>query len=548
MRKRLMAYKRLIMILLCFRAFHAPGQGAGVPVSSVYTDAKGNTWQRKVEKTFRVRPSVPVNLYPSGDILLPRLKSKWISYQGIQPGDTLRCTVVSRSGQPFKMVRIQFSDSLVFQYRDVASAGYSNLPPGASFRLQIKAKPSLKRQIATVLVSRIPPTRLDTLVNTTDILLKPATGADTLAQPIWTSVSASGLQTAWAGEIKTDKPNEQVKRKKELVVLAKPALRTTLPPSGTMLVRRLRNTTVTVRDFLPGDTIRYTAKCRGKNVFSAAALFDQDHQQLAAIRDLPQFQGTVVISRETALQLVLRSKWLLGNTYADVVFVRIRPVPSDTFYQITDSLFRSRTVVLYDTIPMTILDDSLTLSPLWDLEASQTNAFQIQAPTELAKGGKLDFICYWFATDHNDLLRYQTLETAIPETWSLPGWPRALGAFALGKQIALPEVRLDNLEGAFTSTAQKRLFMSGKPYKKLIPIFPNFGTLSAAELKNMGILEGSAKNGTAAYRFHLCFKNRSTVNTYQCFLKVAACYTKVKSRVTTTEFVQTSSSTEPLSK
>lgn len=541
-----MRLKWYILLVMLARVAVSLGQGKNTPGAVVVSDASGNKWQRTVQTTIRPQPSQPVIMYPSGDILLPRFKSKSIHYEGIQPGDTLRCIIVSKTGSPFKQVSILFNGTPSIDFRNVDSAGYFQCPPANGFSIQIKSKAlSLSRQVAIVKVSRIPPTHFDTLVNTTDVLLKPA---DSLAQPVWRSTSTSGIQTAWYGSLSTGHPDEQIKRKKDLIVQSKPAVRTQLSPAGVTRVRSLKETKLIYRDFLPGDTLVYYAKSRGKGLFASASLFDQDSTQLSHAINTPVFQGVVVVSAEKAISLILKSKLRLKKDYADVAVWRIRPMPSDTFYQVTDSLFRSKTETFYDTTGLTILDDSLLVAPLWNLEAGQTASMTVQAPTELVGAGKLDFIVYWYGPDRPYATQYSWLEASVPAAWSLPGLPPALGAYALGHKLALPEARLDKLESAFTSARDQALFLRNKAYQRLLPVFPNFGKVKASDLNKWGLKAETAKKGEHVYKFYLCFRNLSTVDTYQPFLKVVGIYTKVKNTVTTQQFIQTNTRKEPLSK
>lgn len=511
-----------------------------------FTDAAGNQWQRKVQSTLVVQPGKPIPCYPSGDFSLPRFKSKWITIAGIPAGDTLSCVVKAKLGQPFKWVKIHFSDGQTVSFENADSAGYYAIPPAGVFRVQIKAQPSLKRQVATLQISRTPPLRYDTLLTTTDILIKP--GKDSLVQTIRNAANSAGVQTAWSGVLSTDKPGEQIKRKRTLVVQDNPAKTLKLSPAGTMRIRHRRETRLTYDELAPGDTLKYSVTCRGKAELSEASLTDQDNVQLAKSLNTPVFQGMLVISRQTSVNLVLKAKKLFKKTYADVNVWRIRPTPSDSFYQTTDSLFRSSETIIYDTTAITILNDSLQMEPLWNLEGKPTQAFQIRVPKKLAKAGDLHYIAYWYGASRAETALYTALEATIPPDWSRPGLPNALGAYALGHPVALPETTSTDLEIAFTSAAQKTLFQSKKKYKKLFATMPNFDTVKASELSSLGIQEHPAAKDGGAYEFYLCFNNRSTVNTYQTALKVAGFYRKVKTVVKTTAFIETKTSTELLKK
>ncbi|HNM27524.1 MAG TPA: hypothetical protein PKL15_18900, partial [Saprospiraceae bacterium] len=449
------------------------------------SDAQGNQWQRTVETTLRRRQDPPVLLYPSGDIRLPRFKSKRISYQGIPPGDTLRCIVKSTAGSPFKLLALHFNDTLSYTYRNADSLAYFQCPPAGSFTLQLQAKPALSRQIASISVSRIPPQRFDTLVNTTDVLLKAA--GDSLSRPTWRSNSVAGLQTAWYGSLPTGRPGEQLKRKKELIVQPRQAQKSRLSPSGVIRVKKNPETRLVYRDFLPGDTLLFYAKCRGKGVFASASLVDQDSNQFARALNTPEFQSMVVAGKEQSLSLLLKPRWRLKKTYADVAVTRIRPMPSDSFYQITDSLFRSTTQIIYDTTGLSILDDSLRIAPLWNLEAEPMACLQVDVPPALAEAGELEYIAYWYGPDAGAVTQYRLLEASVPATWSLPGLPPALGAYALGRNVALPEGRLPELESGFVSNGQKALFLQKKSWKRLFATFPNAGKINAAELQKWGL-------------------------------------------------------------
>lgn len=94
--------------------------------------------------------------------------------------------------------------------------------------------------------------------------------------------------------------------------------------------------------------------------------------------------------------------------------------------------------ITYDTTLIPILDKIVSLAPLRDIEHPSFHIEQLNLD-ELAEGDvSLTRFAYWMGVGQNAQKHYESLEEAIPDDWVEPGISKPLGAFVMGKEIAIP--------------------------------------------------------------------------------------------------------------
>ena len=97
-----------------------------------------------------------------------------------------------------------------------------------------------------------------------------------------------------------------------------------------------------------------------------------------------------------------------------------------------DTVYEMPPTYLYDTLLLTVLDDSLKLSPTWDLEREPYGQLEVQVPKEAGKGYDLLYIAYWVGIGRRCLSEYLGMEATVPADWSKPGGANRLRSLWAG--------------------------------------------------------------------------------------------------------------------
>lgn len=542
-----------------------------------FTDVAGNTWLRRQQTVIRPAGATAERLYPWGEISPRRLGFTERQYNFSAHRDTIAVTVTNKEGIPFKAVQWHTDpggnsfarNTAVFEERSDTFQRLNAL-------LRIKPGFSLSRQTALVHVRRIPPARPDTLVFTTDSLLRrPDTlpgnfanghaawprGLDSLLLAtqiqvlVCQYVSRPGqkmILSGWKMKTRLKKSNKSLVQTGALKTTPHPAAAVRLLPSGPHLLPRLGKTrTIAYAGFMPGDTLQFLADAPENPVKEIYLTDDAGNLRNRAV-NTAQFTDTIVVKTEKTLTLHLRGKAGLKKKFVNVSVLRIRPVQPDSFYVVSDSLFESKSTTVADTLLFTVTDDSLLISPVWNIESVPYGMLEVQIPRMAAEGYALMHAAYWIGIGRECLNDYRAFEATVPADWSKPGAPPAIGAFALKRPLFLPATGVNEVycafsakpETVFINTTQKPL---PAPLARL-PKGKNAGLLSLDYLGSRAVSGISRTTSTPSYNFYACFQNISTVNTWPVALKVVGVYRKETVAPAGTEFLQEKTYQKPLAK
>ena len=452
-------------------------------------------------------------LKPAGDFRLKRFGWTPFEFDSIAAKDSFSLVLLSKAGVPFKTVQLSFDTILArqevvdFQYRDAK-------PVAARPVLKVKAGVSLKRTVANIQVRRI--ARPDAIFEITDSLSRSGgtTGNDTAT--VRHLMAGPGPKETLIRAFSTMRNDSggMVRRSEHLVVQRK-----TVKPERLAFRRAstLKKTELRYDNFEKGDTLVFAVNATGKTPLKEIYLYDPQGRRISGNIDALAYSDTIVAGNEPFYSLHIKNKAGWKKQYADVSVLRIRPVQADSFYTVIDSVYQIKNYFTYDTLLLTIADDSLFLAPLLNIESEPFGCFELLVPKMTPDSARLSHVVYWMGIGRNSIQDYQTLEATVPQNWSRPGAPVALGAYGMGRPLIMPGITTSDVTPAFNKTGAR--------------IGKNAGTLFDLSLrKNTGILsETQLKKATAnskGYRFFACFQNKSAVNTYPVQLKMIAYYRK----------------------
>jgi hypothetical protein len=529
-----------------------------------FKDALGNLWSRKQTRSTirRALPTVSV----TRDIQLRRFKTSAIPCPAVPAGDTLRISIMNKSGAPLKKIRCTLDQTTLLELQDTVGVQYEKvLPQAGTPTIYLQPKPSLglHAQVASVKLQHTPPAKLDTLYANFDVLLKKGrtNARDSI---VWQSAApgkGAQLLTKWSGQIKTAQTGEHINRSKTLSTKTHPPLLTVLQAPQMIRLRNWKTDTVPIAsEFIKGDTLIFSIKAFGKTKLSSCELQDQDAKVLGSALDFTDFSDTLVIRTEKKLRLFLKPQLSLRKKYAQLSVLRIRPVATDTFYQVIDSTFRTTENTLYDTLVLTVFDDSLELAPIWNIEQTPYGEFKVDLPVSGPKLGQLAYIVYWLGIGRAAINEFQQLETSVPPDWSRPGASVPLGALGFGHQLAFLQQPAPEVSFACTNLNGRDLFKAGKTIKtnSVIPNLnkQNYGVadycqtstdpkcIHSNDIKRIK----DPKTGIETLAFYTCFRNKSTVDPFPVALKIVGFYRQKKKTVTTTQLLKIENYQEPVRK
>lgn len=545
---------------------------------STFMDTAGNTWQRRQLTVIQPAGAAPERLFPWGEISTRRLGFTERQFTFPAHRDTIAVTVTNKEGIPFKAVEWQVDpvvngfakNSAVFEERSDTFRRLNAL-------LRIKPGFSLRRQTALAQVRRISPARSDTLIFTTDSLLSRRPDSLKVAAAtvnnLWPRdvdslfrtaqinnmvceyVSGPGQKmtlTAWKLKAPLKEKGKSIIQTGALKTIRRPATATRLLPSGPHLLPRLGKTrSIPYTGFQPGDTLQFLADAP-ESPLKEIYLTDDAGNVRNRLTNATRFADTIVVKTEKTLTLHLRGKAGLKKKLASVSVLRIRPVRSDSFYVVSDSLFESKTTTVADTLLFTVVDDSLQISPVWNIESVPYGSLEVQIPRMAAEGYTLMHAAYWVGIGRDCLNDYQAFEATVPADWSKPGAPPAMGAFALKRPLFLPATGVNEVHCAFSATPETIFINTAKkplpPSLARLPQGKNAGLLSPDYLGKRAVRGISRTTSTPSYNFYACFQNISTVNTWPVALKVVGVYRKETVTPAGTEFLQEKTYQKPLAK
>lgn len=510
-----------------------------------WTDAAKTTWQRRCQTDIARQAATPEYLFPRGEIRLKRLKSTELHYVFPADTDTIRVLVTNKDGIPFQQVEWQFETEGQPDVQENTAAFERTFPRSrqAGATLRINPSFSLQRQVAVVQVQQIKPSLAavthivvtDSLISTTD---------SNLTDHIRKSAPAGKtIPNNWARKALLS-PGLRLVQTGALVVKQHPAQKKQLVPSGQHRLSRWGATRhIPYSDFKQGDTLIFSVTAQKTPLREIYLTGGRDSLMNRAINTLV-FTDTVVINTETTLTLHLKSKAALKKNTPLVSVLRIRPVRPDSAYAATDTLFRSESTPLYDTLLLTVADDSLLLTPVWNIEDEPFGQLEVQMPDSTAEGHRFMYAAWWLGIGRASLNEYLALEASVPAVWSKPGAPVALGAYGLGHSLILPEIPAGEVYCKFSrsktppkalapleqavSPSQKRVKKGSQKPLDGLPGGRNAGILQADSFHASWSFPGKSRaTGIASHNFYACFQNTGTVNSYPIALKVVGFYRKV---------------------
>lgn len=537
------------------RAQQPVGANAAV-ATMVFKDSLGNTWQRKTTTQIRRKQSPPMDVFPQGDVKLPRLKSRTLNYPTLPAGDTVQVSVMNKTGVPFRTLQLSFGPDAQLLLRDTAAVQYRTvMKPGAQMQITLRAQPSLRVQTAFVKITRTPPARPDTLRSFRDSLIQLAkipvdffTNRQSVQLPDGTVVN-----TSWNGNIPAGKPGEVVRRARALTIIPGTSKRMQIQPRGSVRLKNFKNTTRSCTDFMQGDTLIFQVNALKNTSLGRVTLADQDGNVLnSQINPGASFSDTVVIRNEKTLTLTMTPKPAVRKKYADVSVWRIRASRADTFYTVTDSTFLLHETVQYDTLVVTLFDDSLLLAPIWNIEQSPYADFTVQFASRSPQLGELAFVTYWLGVGRPVIRAFSALDAAVPPEWSRPDVSPFLGALGFRHPLALTEPNSKEVLAVYTNADGRKSFRAGKlKSDNRLPMSkgPGYGIADRQELLKGSNRRNDANTGTETLTFYACFQNKSTVNTYPVAFKMAGFYLQNKTVIKDPpRLLKTQTSKEPLRK
>ncbi|MCK6694168.1 MAG: hypothetical protein L6Q97_18960 [Thermoanaerobaculia bacterium] len=499
---------------------------------STFMDTAGNTWQRRQLTVIQPAGAAPERLFPWGEISTRRLGFTERQFTFPAHRDTIAVTVTNKEGIPFKAVEWQV---------DPVVNGFAK--NSAVFEELLSRRPdSLK--VAAATVNNLWPRDLDSLFRTAQI-----------NNMVCEYVSGPGQKmtlTAWKLKAPLKEKGKSIIQTGALKTIRRPATATRLLPSGPHLLPRLGKTrSIPYTGFQPGDTLQFLADAP-ESPLKEIYLTDDAGNVRNRLTNAIRFADTIVVKTEKTLTLHLRGKAGLKKKLASVSVLRIRPVRSDSFYVVSDSLFESKTTTVADTLLFTVVDDSLQISPVWNIESVPYGSLEVQIPRMAADGYTLMHAAYWVGIGRDCLNDYQAFEATVPADWSKPGAPPAMGAFALKRPLFLPATGVNEVHCAFSATPETIFINTAKkplpPSLARLPQGKNAGLLSPDYLGKRAVRGISRTTSTPSYNFYACFQNISTVNTWPVALKVVGVYRKETVTPAGTEFLQEKTYQKPLAK
>jgi hypothetical protein len=339
--------------------------------------------------------------------------------------------------------------------------------------------------------------------------------------------------------------HQYTRRIARLEVVARPAVTERLTPAGTFRCAFNKGLKLQYTALQAGDTLVLQMRGNGVKPLHTVRVLNPEQQQLAGTATAMNFEARVPVQTGGPITLEVRTRPALRKQFALVEALRIRPQAPDSFLILTDSIFRKNSVTLYDTLLVTLLDDSLRLEPLWNLEAQPFGFLYTQIPFALDSQTYLRQVACWTGTGPEAISAYQAYEKTVPPEWSKPGAPPALGAYALGRFLALPRTAAaEGLDQFFCNAADKERVRQGKKPQQ------RFWTDCAAhnyclQSVHKETLGGMPLTKKKNFDLFVCFRNRRTVVGYNLAVKMVGCYVKTTVKPAPDSLVQVKNDKKP---
>ena len=460
-----------------------------------------------------------------GEYKLKRLGITRISCTISLPNDSLWIHINSKDGSDFKKVGWKTSEKEqkklltnrnLYEFKGILGS----LKSVKTIELLIKGTFALKRKIAWVQVYQKVAQQKDSISRSN--LAKRSKADSTALRKLSLHPPSKDSLAKWRS--KFGRGGKDTIELAERKVVSHPGIRSILNPSGpSLLIPRSGKTLVlSYEDFQKKDTLVFSVLANSKPL-KAIWLSKEKDTILNRVYDQTQFLDTIVVQTERKFNLHIKGHLSVKHQTVDVSVARIRPVPNDTFYLVTDSIYTTKSSTILDTVLFTVLDQTLSVPPIWDIEKEPFAQVEVQIPDTVGAGYVLQKVGYWLGIGRECLNNYLALEASVPPTWSKPGAPVALGAFLLGRPLALPRTGVTDVVSRFSKARiASNQFGRKIGIKASLPLF----ILTPVMLDSFCTKVFSLATNIPNYNFYACFQNSSSVNSYPIQLKIVGFYQK----------------------
>ncbi len=563
---------RLILLfpLLFFQLLSGHGQTIDTIAQSFLDTTYANRERLIREEVISVRQPVKerVSIFNNVEVKIPCLKK----YQGIIQGrgsgeDTIVIKLKTKEGKLFRWVKL-LSDSLITSEVPLDEFNYSGRFPAEekSLKLQAKGKFSLKKTLASLHVERQFVQSSDTVIHTKDTLIIPTLDTiwktrnglkqvdtikvlwlDTLMQEKQGPLDAQLLLSET--RIVQDKKGKVNRTYKQIVTEVQQKKPIPISPDGYQLAPQWKWKRIKYERIKGGDTL-FAEK--DTLVFSVTALDDVPIRKLYLSDDKQKvhgaaltaisFKDTIVVGNEAFFELKMKGKLGFFNKRRTKLEVtRFPRSMTQSFYQISDTLFQEVRKDSYDTVMLQIATAETNLAARLNYEGQSNQQIPVFVPTQPKGVGNLLFLTYWIGVGEKTLADYVQLESEIPADWAQPGVSAALAAYGLSHPVFLPSLKQRDVFFAFTNASDMKRMLQGNTPRKSIFIDDNYrgnkGKVTRKGLKTAKIQARDPISNNKGYGFHFCLQNKSEVNTYPVQLKIVAYYQQYKNTEVTRKLV-----------
>ena len=347
------------------------------------------------------------------------------------------------------------------------------------------------------------------------------------------------VDSVW--QLGSDKIRHQVKA---LQTETNPPVKSAVAPAGVFRCVWTKPLVLPITGFKSGDTLEITCSINENHSFKSVGILNDGNQQLAGVINTPETTLRVVITDEKSLKLKLQTRPARKKQFATVSVLRITPVPSDSFYFVQDTIFSLTQTIVRDTLIVSVLDDTLTLAPLWNIESRPAAFKKCQIPVSAEPNARLSHVSYWIGIGQDCLARYSTLEKTMPPAKNGPGVSPPICALTAGQFIALPTTQRHEVEWEFTTEREKR--EADKSRKPGSTVFAECRQLQSCTLGFSR--SGKAMLGTSTVPVSkeqlgvtVHFKNRNTVVGYPVRIILAGCFIRETPGAITRSVIQVKS-------
>lgn len=452
----------------------------------------------------------------NGTFRLKRLRPTHLSFPFLSTADTFFLALNNPDQIPFKKIEIQAGGKPIL-HRNISD--YNEYFTGKQpeiLKLSLKPVFSLRRQFVKVqlLQRQITDTAQSAQCRRTKDSLIRAALEIPQNQPI-----APGTKS-WLD----DKKNIR-ERIEKIDTTTIPSKKKDLFKSKlTLLPKPGKIRTIVCKDLKKGDTLHFSLSSDEplKSVW-----LTKGGLELTRTNNTKEWSHTLLVQDTQSITLSFRGFFSLKANPTKVQITQSEPAKIKLSRSVTDTTYQRKVVTVYDTVLFPVVDQSLVLSPVWDLEKVPFGQIEVQIPKTVGEGYCLQGMAYWLGIERVCLDNYLKFEATVPPDWSKPGVPPALGALALGRPLIFPPIGNVGVVYNFSKSPLSRdRFgkISGLPFRSSLAL--NAGYRDSIAIKGMCVEGWSQANNVSSYNFYACFQNKSTVDPYPVQLKVVGVYFK----------------------